>query len=243
MRLNRETRITYLGHSTVLIETPGGKRLLLDPWMSGNPACPERFQDPASLGKLDVVLATHLHSDHVGDMPSVLRANPDATLVAMFEVANYFQTKGAQKASPMNTGGTQMVAGITITMTQAFHSSSAEEGDQIIYGGEPVGYVLKLENGFTLYAAGDTALFGDMALIRELYQPELAILPIGDHFTMGPREAAYAVQLLGVSQVLPIHYATFPLLTGTPGTLQGELQKRKLSHVQVLAIQPGETLE
>ncbi len=243
MSLNRETRMTYLGHSTLLIETPGGKRLLIDPWTTGNPACPERFKDPAALGKLDAVLVTHLHSDHAGDAPAVLKAHPEAVLVSIFEVGNYLKSKGAQNLSPMNTGGTQTVAGIEVTMTQAIHSSSLEENGQIVYGGEPVGYVLKLENGFTLYAAGDTALFGDMALIRELYQPELAFLPIGDHFTMGPREAAYATQRLGVSHVVPIHYATFPLLTGTPEKLSAELQSRSLGHVQVHALKPGETLD
>jgi L-ascorbate metabolism protein UlaG (beta-lactamase superfamily) len=241
MPLNRDTTFTFLGHATVLIETPGGKRLLIDPWTAGNPACPTAWKDTSHLGKLDLILITHLHNDHVGDAESILHANPDADVVGIFEACNWVVRKGAKKTHPMNKGGAQTIAGIEIIMTHAFHSSSFTESDgTVVYGGEPAGYILKLENGFTLYAAGDTALFSDMSLLKDLYQPELALLPIGDLFTMGPTEAAHAIRLLGVRHVLPIHYATFPVLTGTPEKLQ-ELTA-DLQGLTIHALKPGESL-
>lgn len=241
MTLERETTITYLGHATILIETPGGKRILIDPWTQGNPACPPEWKAIARLGKLDLILLTHLHNDHAGDAETIAKANPEAAVVAIFEACNWIGSKGVKNVRPMSKGGSQSVAGIEIIMTHAFHSSSFEEADgSVVYGGEAAGYILKLENGFTLYAAGDTALFGDMALLKELYQPELAFLPIGDLFTMGPFQAAAAIRLLGVSHVVPIHYATFPLLTGTPE----ELKERTadLADLTIHALKPGETL-
>jgi L-ascorbate metabolism protein UlaG (beta-lactamase superfamily) len=241
MPLNRDTAITYLGHATILIETPGGKRLLIDPWLAGNPACPDEWKSPERLGRIDLILLTHIHNDHAGDAESIVKANPDAGVVAIYEAANWIGGKGAKRLHPMNKGGSHTVAGIEITMTHALHSSSFEESDgRVIYGGEPAGYILKLENGFTLYAAGDTALFSDMALLRELYAPELAFLPIGDNFTMGPRDAARAIRLLGVSHVIPIHYATFPVLTGTPEALRG--YTKDILEVTIHALKPGGTL-
>jgi L-ascorbate metabolism protein UlaG (beta-lactamase superfamily) len=241
MSLNRDTAITYLGHATICIETPGGKRLLIDPWMAGNPACPDEWKSPERLGRLDLILLTHIHNDHANDAESLVKANPDADVVAIYEAADWIGGKGAKNLHPMNKGGSHTVAGIEITMTHAVHSSSFTEADgQVVYGGEPAGYILKLENGFTLYAAGDTALFGDMALLRELYQPELALLPIGDNFTMGPREAAHAIRLLGVSHVIPIHYATFPVLTGTPDALRQHAED--IPGLTIHTLLPGETL-
>lgn len=241
MALNRDTEITYLGHATLLIETPGGKRILVDPWTTGNPACPEEYRNVDRLGKLDLILLTHIHGDHVGDAEAVIGANPEADVVAIFEACNWIGGKGAKYLHPMNIGGTQKVAGIDITMTFAIHSSSFTEADgSVVYGGDPVGYVLKLENGFTIYISGDTAVFGDMALIRDLYRPELAILPIGDHFTMGPREAALALKLLGVKHVLPVHYATFAVLTGTPEALADRTSD--MPGLTIHSIAPGGTL-
>jgi L-ascorbate metabolism protein UlaG (beta-lactamase superfamily) len=241
MTLDRNTAITYLGHSTVLIETPGGKRLLLDPWTVGNPSCPPAWKEVSRLGRLDLILLTHLHNDHVGDAEEIVKSNPDAAVVAIYEACNWLGGKGAKNLRPMNKGGSQTVAGIEISMTHAFHSTSFHESDgSVVYGGEPAGYILRLENGFTLYAAGDTALFGDMALLKALYQPELALLPIGDLFTMGPRQAAMAIRLLGVTHVLPIHYATFPVLTGTPEALREYTSD--ISGLTIHALKPGETL-
>lgn len=243
MTLERNTALFYLGHSTVLIETPSGKRLLLDPFTTSNPRCPDAYKAPEALGPLDAILLTHIHNDHCADVESILKVYPDTPVVAIPEACAWVSGKGAKNTLPMNKGGTQKVAGIEVTMTHAIHSSSFSEADgTIIYGGEPAGYILKMENNFTLYAAGDTALFSDMTLLRDLYQPELALLPIGDHYTMGPRQAAHATRLLGVRHVLPIHYATFPVLVGTPEAFQQHLTGSGLSEVIVQALQPGETL-
>lgn len=239
---DRNTTITYLGHSTILIETPGGKRLLIDPWTAGNPACPPEWKPIENLGALDLILLTHIHNDHAGDAEEIAKANPEAAVVCIYEAGQWLGKKGIQNVKSMNCGGSQTVAGVEITMTVAHHSSSFTEADgTVVNGGDPAGYVLKLENGFTLYAAGDTALFGDMALLKALYHPELALLPIGDHYTMGPREAAYAIRLLGVTHVVPIHYGTFPALTGTPKALQESTSD--LTELIIHALRPGETLQ
>lgn len=241
MPLNRDTKFTYLGHATLLIQTPGGKRILIDPFLTHNPACPEQWKAIESLPPIDIILLTHIHEDHCADVVAVANQNPNAPIVAIVEACVWLSGKSLKnRLAYMNKGGTQLVEGIRITMTHADHTSSLVEADgTFVHGGEPAGYVLCLENGFTIYDAGDTALFGDMALIGELYRPELAILPIGDHFTMGPREAAYAVNLLKVAHVLPVHYATFPLLTGTPEALQEHL---KGQDVTIHALKPGESL-
>ncbi len=168
----------------------------------------------------------------------IAQANPDAFVVAMIEGTNWLETKGVAKTVGMNKGGTAHLGEIAVTMTHAIHSSSFVEADgTVIYGGDPAGYVIKLEDGYTIYASGDTSLFGDMALIREFHAPDLAILPIGDHFTMDPQAAADAAKLLGVKHVLPIHYATFPMLTGTPDAL-----RQHAPDISVHALKPGETL-
>ncbi|HLV82132.1 MAG TPA: metal-dependent hydrolase [Chthonomonadaceae bacterium] len=241
MTLDRNTAITWLGHATALIETPGGKRILLDPWTTGNPACPAEWKDPARLGRLDLILMTHLHNDHVGDVQAIARAHPEARIVGMVEATDWLEGKGIKNVNPMNKGGSQTVEGIRITMTHADHSSSfVQEDGSVVFGGEAAGYILQMENGFPLYAAGDTALFGDMALLRALYRPELALLPIGDLYTMGPREAVHAARLLGVAHVIPIHYHTFPALTGTPEAFAK--YAADLPDLQIHVLQPGETL-
>jgi L-ascorbate metabolism protein UlaG (beta-lactamase superfamily) len=227
-------QITWLGHATLILTSPEGKRIVVDPWLGGNPSCPP---DRKKIDAADILLLTHGHFDHVEDAAGVARAT-GATVVAIFELATWLEQQGVQNLSPMNKGGTQTVAGIAITMVDAKHSSSIVQDGRVVYTGEAAGYVLRFEDGVAVYLAGDTCLFGDMRLIGEMYSPQLAILPIGDHFTMGPDAAARACELLGVRQVVPTHHGTFPLLTGTPARLR-ELVAPK--GIQVLELKPGET--
>jgi L-ascorbate metabolism protein UlaG (beta-lactamase superfamily) len=228
--------ITWLGHATFVLTAPGGQRVVLDPWLTDNPSCPPQCK---KIDRADLILATHGHFDHIGDLVAVARAT-GAPVVGIFELCTWLQQKGVQQVSPMNKGGTQRVAGIDVTMVHADHSSGFVDEGRTVYLGEPVGYVLGFDGGVKVYFAGDTALFGDMRLIGELYGPQIAFLPIGDHFTMGPEAAAKACELLGVKQVVPMHYGTFPLLTGTPARLR-ELVGPK--GVSVLELKPGETSE
>ena len=226
--------ITWLGHATFLLVSPGGKRILFDPWVTGNPKSPDAAK---RLGALDVILITHGHGDHTGDAIAIGRSS-GARTVAPYEVAVWLGSKGLQNVTGMNPGGTLHALGLSITMVPAVHSSSVEEDGKIIYLGVATGYIVKFEDGLTIYFAGDTAVFGDMRLIGEIYAPSIAFLPIGDLYTMGPEGAAKACELLGVKQVVPMHYGTFPALTGTPAKLR-ELVEPK--GVQVLELTPGET--
>ncbi len=226
--------ITWLGHATFLVVSPGGKRIVFDPWMTGNPMSPESAK---KLGALDLLLITHGHNDHTGDAVALGRASGGRT-VAPFELAEWLGTKGLQNVTGMNPGGTLNVLGLSITMVQAIHSSSVEDDGRVVYTGAATGYVVKFENGQTIYYAGDTSIFGDMRLIGEIYKPDIAFLPIGDLYTMGPDQAAKASELLGVKQIVPMHYGTFPALTGTPARLRELVAPRG---VQVLELKPGET--
>jgi L-ascorbate metabolism protein UlaG (beta-lactamase superfamily) len=226
--------ITWLGHATFLLQTPGGKTILLDPWVTGNPTSPPEAK---KLGALDLVLITHGHSDHTGDAVSIGRSS-GAQIVAPYEVSVWLGKKGLQNVIGMNPGGTLEVLGLSITMVPAMHSSSVEEDGQIVYLGVATGYVITFEDGLTIYFSGDTSIFGDMRLIGEMYHPQVAFLCIGDLYTMGPEQAAKASELLGVKQIVPMHYGTFPALTGTPAKLR-ELVGPK--GVQVLELKPGET--
>ena len=228
--------ITWLGHSTFLLGLPSGKRIVTDPWLC-NPKCPPAFSRPESLKPVDVILVSHGHSDHTEDVIALARAT-DAIVVCLFELGIYFGDKGLQKVSDMGVGGTQTVAGVQITMTQAVHSSSIVEDGRIVYLGTATGFVLRAPGMPTMYFAGDTGIFGDMKVIGELYRPEIAFLPIGDHYTMGPDTAAIAAKWLGARQVVPMHWSTFPLLTGTADALEQHLAG---SGIEVLKIQPGET--
>jgi L-ascorbate metabolism protein UlaG (beta-lactamase superfamily) len=228
--------ITWFGHSTFLLRTPGGKRVLFDPWLTSNPSCPEALR---KLPKTDLILVSHGHFDHIEDLISVAR-DSGAPVVGIFELCDWLDRKGIQHVSPMNKGGSQEVAGLRVTMTDARHSSGFFDNGQMVYMGEAAGYIVRLEDERTIYYAGDTCLFGDMRLIGEMYKPDIAFLPIGDRFTMDPVAAARACEWLGVRLVVPMHWGTFPLLTGTPTELKRLV---KPLGVDVLELTPGETAE
>ena len=225
--------ITWLGHATFLLRTPGGRNVLIDPWLTGNPSCPDALKKPP---KADLILVSHGHFDHIEDLLLCAR-DSGAPVVGIFELCDWLGRKGIQNVSPMNKGGSQTVAGLRVTMTDARHSSGYFDNGQMIYMGEPAGYVITLEDGRPIYYSGDTCLFGDMRLIGEMYKPEIAFLPIGDRFTMDPAAAAKACEFLGVRQVVPMHWGTFPLLTGRPADLKTLVPRG----VEVLELKPGET--
>jgi L-ascorbate metabolism protein UlaG (beta-lactamase superfamily) len=229
-------KITWLGHATFALTTAAGSVALIDPWLAGNPACPPAHKKPA---RVDIILITHGHGDHFGDVLPLARTHKPK-IATIYETAMWLGAQGIENVMPMSKGGTQKIGDIEATMVNAFHSNSIESGETAVYGGEAAGYILRMPGGLTIYHAGDTCVFGDMRIIGELYRPDVACLPIGDLFTMGPREAAYAIRLLGVRHVIPMHYGTFPALTGTPDMLRAET--RDIAELEIHALKPGESL-
>ena len=231
-------KVQWLGHAAALVTTSQGTSILIDPFFEGNPKFPKQIGEPAHV---DMILVTHGHSDHVGDTVRLSKRHKCPT-IAMVELAAWLGRQGASDVMGMNLGGAHAFKDVTISMVDAKHSTGMDDKREgrMLYGGVANGFILEIEGGSTLYHAGDTTVFGDMKLIGDLYKPTLGMLPIGDHYTMGPRLAAQAARLLGVEEVLPIHYGTFPVLTGTPEQLRKEL---KGTAIEVREINPGEILQ
>jgi L-ascorbate metabolism protein UlaG (beta-lactamase superfamily) len=227
-----DASLTWLGHASFRLDSGSGKRVYIDPWLD-NPKCPDSEKDP---DRCDVIALTHGHGDHVGSTVELSKRFGPLPVVAMVELKGWLKQQGAEvdDLPGPNKGGTVEAEGLKFTLTNAFHSSAADDGT---YVGEAAGLVVELEDGKTIYFAGDTCVFGDMQVIGRIYSPDLAVLPIGGHFTMDPREAAVACELLGVQRVLPCHYGTFPLLAGTPDQL-----KERAPDVDVQDIDPGQSL-
>jgi L-ascorbate metabolism protein UlaG (beta-lactamase superfamily) len=224
--------LTWLGHATFRVDIPSGKRIYVDPFLNGNPKCPPAEVEPE---RVDAILITHGHGDHYGDTVE-LAGRFHCPVVAPVELADWLQGKGVESVLDPNKGGTVDLDDVSVTLTHAQHSSSTNDGT---YAGEPCGLVVEIEDAVTLYFAGDTNVFGDMALIARIYEPDVAVLPIGGHYTMGPREAAVALELLRVKRCVPCHYGTFPILTGTPE----QLRELAPPGIEILAPEPGEPVE
>jgi L-ascorbate metabolism protein UlaG (beta-lactamase superfamily) len=228
-----KVKVTWFGHSAFLLQSPGGKSVLVDPWLE-NPKAPPAAKEVSAV---DLILITHGHSDHVGETIRIAERT-QAQVVSIHEISLYLQKQGVVGAQGMNKGGTISFGGLKVTMVDAKHSSGLDVGGSVIPGGEPAGFVIEFENGFRAYHAGDTSVFGDMKIIADLYKPLLAILPIGGLYTMDPREAAYACKLLKPKYVVGMHYGTFPVLAGTPAELRKNLpaSMKKI----VMELEPGQ---
>jgi L-ascorbate metabolism protein UlaG (beta-lactamase superfamily) len=229
-------KFTWLGHACVRVDLPGGEVVVVDPFLTGNPSAPAGYE----FDRLDLILVTHAHSDHTADVVPLAKRH-GATVVATYDLCQWLSSKGVAKTNGMNLGGTIVEAGCHVTQVRADHTSSVVDDDgRLVYGGVASGFVVRLADGFTFYHSGDTALFTDMGLIGELWRPELAFLPIGDHFTMGPDQAARACRLLNVRRAIPIHWGTFGLLTGTPDAFGAALRDHGCP-TEMVALQPGES--
>lgn len=236
IRMQTQAQITYCGHSTVIVTTETGKRIIVDPWLEGNPRCPSSLQNP---GKLDGIALTHGHSDHSASAVALAKENR-CPVFATYELAVLLGREGVGQSQlqMMNKGGTVAVAGFKLTLTHAYHSSSYDASDgNTYYAGEACGVVITLESGRNIYHAGDTALFGDMVLIRSMFNPIVSLLPIGDRFTMGPKAAVEAVKLIRPKYAIPIHYGTFEALTGTAEEFASGA---KAAGVEPMVLEPGE---
>jgi L-ascorbate metabolism protein UlaG (beta-lactamase superfamily) len=226
------TKITWLGHAAFEFQFAAGEVLLLDPWVEGQPKYPKGH----TIQRVDAMALSHGHFDHVASVIPLAEKFTPKHVVGIVEVADFFEKKGVKNTVGINKGGTVDLGFVKLTMTHALHSSTLSDGDKSVYGGEAAGFLLTLPDGRRAYFAGDTSIFSDMALLAEIYQPELALLPIGGFYTMDPLQAAYAARLLKVKRVIPMHYGTFPVLTGTPKELEDHLTK---DGIQVWELQPG----
>jgi L-ascorbate metabolism protein UlaG (beta-lactamase superfamily) len=228
--------ITFCGHAAFAMKSPGGKHVMVDPFLEQNPMCPPDLKQPKAL---DAIFVTHGHADHIGDaVPLAKRFK--CPIVAIPETAAWLAQHGVENTINMNKGGTVDVVGVKATMTHAVHSCGIADGENRVYGGEAAGYVLTFDNGIRIYHAGDTTVFSDMKIIADLYQPDIVMLPIGDYYTMDPLQAAYAIRMMNVKVVIPMHYATFPMLTGTPERLR-ELTA-DVYGLRIIALKPGQVL-
>lgn len=234
MALNDQLSFTWLGHGTWRVRSARGKEILIDPWVMNNPVTPEHLK---KVDRCDLMLITHGHFDHIHDAVEIARQHKP-TVHAIFETAAWMGSKGVENVDGGNKGGTHDFDGIKVTLVHAEHSCGIEDDGRIIYGGEACGFVIEFENGYTIYFAGDTDVFGDMKLYGELHRLDAAFLPIGDYYTMSPERAAKAVELLGVKTVVGDHFGTFPPLTGRPD----QLQELVGNSVRVIDIKPGDTI-
>lgn len=232
-------QITWLGHATFILDTPGGKRILVDPWFGDNPSVPDAWKSIDALGKVDILLISHGHFDHVGEIKEIVDKYQPTT-ICIFELGQWLGSQGIEGASPMNVGGSQQVDGVTLTMVPAVHTTGIPDPDGTLrYGGTATGYIILLEDGRRIYYTGDTAATMDMKLYGDIYEPELVIMPIGDFYTMGPEGAAISAEMIGADRVLPVHWGTFPALTGTPERLRELLEG---TDIEVLDCKPGEVI-
>ncbi len=229
--------LQWLGHSTFIATSPEGARILIDPWVHSNPACPAHCHNPAPI---ELILVTHGHGDHISDCPSIARST-GATVVGILELCHWLKAQGVSKLLEMNKGGTVDAGPVKVTMVHADHSGGVIDGNNVVhYAGEPVGFIVHFSNGLRLWHTGDTAIFGDMALIADIYKPDVVLLPIGGHYVMSPVEASKAVRLTGIKRIVPMHFGTFPVLSGTPDELAR--LTADIDGLQILAMKPGDTL-
>lgn len=232
-----DVEVTWLGHAAFQLTGPEGTRILIDPWLE-NPNAPDGAADSADA---DLIALTHGHFDHVGNTAEIAKRT-GAKVVGIFEIAQYIGNQGLEEdqAVGMNIGGSTEIDGIQFSMVHAIHSSGIAVNGKTIEGGDPAGFVIRFGNGFTVYHTGDTELFSDMKFIREFHRPDLMLTCIGDHFTMGPEKAAHSISLVDPEYVIPMHYGTFPLLTGTPEALEKNLTQQYRDGL--IVAEPGEVI-